>query len=214
MNGDMIWTPEHVTGAILVLAVIFAPGVSLYMLVKDKNGTVIFGQPPQEWLRLIREHPRAWRWATISFIGAFLVTLAGLALLAGLLREAGDPGLSAVGLLAFAFGTMLWVIILAARLTVDPWSGKELAAKGSIPDVYAALSAWRGAMFVIFSILAFAGVMAFGGAILATSLLPHWLGWATIIYSAAGLILLALSRDSLPVIHLLMPLVIGIVLLL
>jgi hypothetical protein len=214
MNAYVLWTASQVTSAILVLPLIFAPGVALYMAVKDRNGPIIFGQPPHEWLRLVREHPRPWRWATISFIGGFLVTLAGLTLLTGLLRGAGDPGFSAVGLLAFACGTTLWVIILAARLTVDPWAGKELAANGSIPGVYAVVSAWNGAMFVIFSVLAFAGMMAFGGAILATGLLPHWLGWTTVIYSAAGLVILAFTRDSLPIMHLLMPAVIGIALLL
>lgn len=214
MNATTFWTANHVTGAILVLTIIFAPGVQLYMRVKDKNGPMIFGQPPREWLRLVHEHPRPWRWATISFIGAILVTLLGLDLLAGLLRGAGDPGFAEAGLLAFAAGAMLWVIFLAARLNVDPWAGKELAAHGAIPDVYAALSAWNWAMFVLFSILAYVGVMAFGGAVLASSLLPHWLGWATIIYSAAGLIILAITRDSIPATHHVMPFVMGILLLL
>ncbi|WIG59973.1 MAG: hypothetical protein OJF49_002721 [Ktedonobacterales bacterium] len=214
MNGNIIWTPTQVTGSILALSIIFAPGISLYMRVKDTHGPVIFGQPPHEWLRLVHQHPRPWRWATISFICIILTTLFGLALLAGLLRDAGDPGFSQAGLLAFALGTALWVIVLAARLTIDPWAGKEMLAKGAIPDVYTALSKWNGAMFVIFTILAFAGVMSFGAAILATNLLPHWLGWATLIYSLAGLTLLAITRDSLPIMHHLMPFVIGIILLL
>lgn len=214
MNTYIIWTPPHVTGIVLLLTIIFIPGIALYMAVKDKHGPIIFGQPPHEWLRLVHEHPRPWFWATLSFIGAILVTLFGLGLLAGLLRDAGDPGFSDVGLLAFAVGTVLWVIHLAERLTVHPWAGNELKAKGVIPDVFTALSTWTWAMFLIFTILAFAGVMAFGGAILATSLLPHWLGWAAIIFSAMGLILLAITRDALPIMHHLMPLVFGFVLVL
>lgn len=214
MNGNVIWTANQITGSILALSIIFAPGISLYMQVKDKSGPIIFGQPPHEWLRLVHQHPRPWRWATLSFIGAILTTLIGLALLAGLLRGAGDPGFSQVGLLAFALGALPWIIVLAARLTIDPWAGKEMLAKGVIPDVYTALGKWNGAMFVIFTILAFAGVMSFGAAILATTLLPHWLGWATLIYSLAGLAILAITRDSLPIMHHLMPFVIGIILLL
>ena len=214
VNGTVTWTTHDVAGVILILSVIFVPGASLYMLVKDKHGPVIFGQPPHEWLRLVHEHPGPWRWATISFIGAMLVTVVGLDLLAGLLRGAGDPGFSDAGLLVFAFGAVLWVICLAARLTVDPWAGQELAKKGAIPDAYMPLSRWNGSLFVIFSILAFSGVAAFGGAIIATDLLPQWLGWATVIYSLGGLALHAITRDSLPAMHHLMPLVIGIVLLL
>ena len=214
MNDYAFWTAPHVTGMVLVLSGLLALDIWPYMLVKDKHGPIIFGQPPHEWLRLVHEHPRPWFWATSSFIGAILVTLFGLGLLASLLRITGDPGFSDVGLLSFAVGAVLWVIHLAERLTVHPWAGKELAAKGVIPEIYTALSTWTWAMFVIFTILAFGGIMAFGGAILATNLLPHWLGWAAIIYSAAGLVILAITRDALPIMHHLMPLVFGIVLLL
>lgn len=208
------WTPVHVTGAILLLSSIIALGIWPYMLVKDKGGPVIFGQPPREWLRLVHEHPRAWRWATLSFVGAILVTTFGLLLFAGLFRRAGDPGFADVGLLAFGFGALLWVVHLAARISVDPWAGEELAAKGSVPEVFTAIGRWNGALFILFTILAFGGMLLFGAAILATGMLPQWLGWVTIVYSAAGLVILVITRDALPIMHHLMPLVIGIVLLL
>lgn len=214
MNTYVFWTPAHVDGAVLVLSILFAPGISLYMLVRDKGGTNIFGQPPHEWLRLVYEHPRPWFWATVSFIGAILSTLFGLDLLAGLLRGAGDPGFSGVGLVAFAIGTVLWIVQLAARLTVHPWAGNELMTKGAIPEAYMPISRWNGAMFTIFSYLCFGGVLLFGAAILATTLLPQWVGWVTLIYSLGGLILHAIKGDSLPILHHQMPALIGIVLLL
>ena len=213
MNSGF-WTANHTAGIILMLNILFAPGIALYMRVKDKGGPVIFGQPPREWLRLIHEHPRPWRWATLSFIGAILVTLFGLDLLAGLLRATGDPGFASVGLIAFAAGSVLWLAYLAARLTVDPWAGKELAATGEIPESYAPLRLWNGALFTVFSYLAFAGMLLFGAAILATPFLPHWLGWATLIYSAGGLALHTITHDSLPIMHHQAPFVIGVELLL
>lgn len=214
MNDNTIWTASHVTGALLTLNILFAPGIALYMLVKDKKGPMIFGQPPHEWLRLVHQHPRPWHWATLSFLGAILVTLFGLVLLAGLLRDAGDEGFSAVGLAAFAAGAVLWVIHLAARLTIDPWAGKELAATGAIPQAFTPFSRWNGAVFTIFSFLAFGGMLLFGVAILVTPLLPAWLGWATIVYCLGGLALHTITGDSLPIMHHVMPLVIGLVLLL
>jgi hypothetical protein len=214
MNAITFWTANHVAGTMLVLSVASGLGAYQYMLVRDKNGPIIFGQPPREWLRLVHEHPRPWRVATISFICAALGTTLGLALLALSLRDAGDPGFSAAGILAFAFGAVLWIIVLAARLSIDPWAGKVLAARGDVPDLYEPISRWNGVLFIIFTILAFGGVTAFGGAILATSLLPHWLGWATIVYSVLGLALLAITRDSLPIMHHTTPLVMGILLLL
>jgi hypothetical protein len=212
MSG--IWTAQQLAGGVLVTSAFFVLGVSGYTRVRDKGGPMIFGQPPHEWLRLVHQHPRLWHWATVSFIGAILTTRCGLVLLARLLTAAGDPGFAAVGLLAFALGTVLWVIILSARLTVDPWAGSELVANGAIPDVYTVVSRWNGFMFILFTILAFGGTIAFGGAVLATTLLPHWLGWATILYSAAGLVILAITRDSIPAMHHLMPLAFGIALLL
>lgn len=214
MNNYVIWTSPHVAGAVLVLSILFAPGISLYMVVKDKGGPIIFGQPLHEWLRLVHEHTRPWFWATVSFIGAILSTLFGLDLLAGLLRGAGDPGFAVVGLVAFAIGTVLWIVQLAARLTVHPWAGKELMATGAIPEAYTALSRWNGAMFTIFSYLCFGGVLLFGAAVLATALLPQWAGWVTLIYSLGGLILHTIKGDSLPILHHQMPTMIGIVLLL
>lgn len=120
MNAIAFWTASHIAGAILVLSVASGLGIYQYMLVRDKNGPIIFGQSPREWLRLVHEHPRPWRVATIAFICATLGTTLGLTLLATLLHGAGDPGFSAVGLLAFAFGAVLWIIVLAARLSIDP----------------------------------------------------------------------------------------------
>lgn len=213
MDALAFWTAKHVTGGVLLLSVVSGLGAYQYMLVRDKNGPIIFGQPPREWLRLVHKHPRPWRWATIAFMCAALATPVGLALLSMLLRSAGDPGFSAAGLLTFAAGTILWVIVLAARLSIDPWAGRELAATSAVPNMYEPISQWNGVLFAIFTILAFGGMTAFGAAILATSLLPHWLGWSAIIYSVLGLAQFALTRDSLPALHSTLPLMVGIVLL-
>lgn len=214
MGAGAYWTADHIAGAVLVVGAVCALGAYQYMFVRDKHGPVIFGQPTREWLRLVHEHPRPWRAGTISFICAILGTTIGLDLLSIVMRRGGDPGFAEVGLLTFALGAVFWVIILAARISVEPWAGKELAAHSVVPALYEPVARWNGTLFVFFTILAFAGVVLFGAAILSTSLLPHWLGWATIGYSALGLLLLASTRDSLPVMHHLMPLVIGIVLLL
>jgi hypothetical protein len=119
--------------------------------------------------------------ATVSFMCATLGTALGLGMLTLLLQRAGDPGYSAAGVLALAIGAVLWISNLAARLSIDPWAGKEPAATGIVPSIYEPLSRCNGVLFAIFTILTFSGVTAFGEAILATSLLPHWLGWAAIV---------------------------------
>lgn len=208
------WPMRQVVGITLILGcVLFLAGASAYVLVKDQNGPVIFGQPPREWLRLVFEHPTPWRWATILFIAGVLVTLVGQTALADLLRTAGDPGFARVGLVAIAFGAVLWIIDMAFRLSLDPWAGGELAKTGAIPELYTPLSMVTTVLFVIYTLLTFAGLIAYGGAVVSTNLIPHWVGWTAIVYGLAGLGLFGVMRDAPPFMHHLMPLVIGILLL-
>lgn len=215
MSLVTFWTARHLTGLALVVGfVIFGVGATLYMYVRDTGGPVIFGQPTAAWLRLVHTHPRLWRWATVPFAaGVPLVVLAETEL-ALLLRAAGDPGWAPLGLVATVFGAVPWLINLAARLVVDPWAGQRQAETGAVPEVYEPLSRWNSALFVIYTILTFTGLVAFGLAFLATSLLPGWLGWLAITYGLAGLALLAVTRDAPPFLHYLMTLAIGILLLL
>jgi hypothetical protein len=215
MVSDTIWIPRHVTGAALILgSILLLIGAYLYGRVRDPNGRMIFGQPPQEWVRLVVAHPRLWSWATGLFIAGVLMTLLGQSLLAELLRQGGDPGFAHVALIALVIGAVLWIINLAFRLTVDPRVGATLARTSVMPDFYVPLRRWTNALFVVYTILTFAGLVAYGAAILGASLLPHWLGWIAIAYGLAGLVVLAVTHDAPPFVHYLMPIVIGVFLLL
>ncbi len=215
MTGGGLFSTPRVAGALLILgAILAAAGASVATLAKDKDGPVIWGQPPSEWLRLVFEHQDAWRWGAILWIAGMVVTLLGLPLLTNLLRAAGDPGIAQVGLIAFSFAIALWVISLSFRASVDIWAARTAAATRSVPESYAPLSAWSSALFILFTVTAFVALAIYGGAILVSSLLPHWAGWASIIFALGGLAHLALTRDSYPVLHHFMLIVIGILLLL
>jgi len=72
------------------------------------------------------------------------------------------------------------------------------------------------APIVAFVVLAFLGQAAFGAAILRTGLLPAWVGWATILWNLAWLVVLPIARpDNMyyPWLHYVAPLLIGIALL-
>ncbi len=163
---------------------------------------------------LVFAHPRLWRWGTILFISGVVVTALALAMLTGLLRDAGDRTFSHLGLIAFVFGAVLWVICLAFRLSIDPWVAQETAKTGEVPEFYVPLTRWTGVLFVIYTILVFSALAAYGGAVLSTGVLPHWVGWISIVYGLAGLGLLGFTGDAPPFLHHLMPLLIGILLLL
>jgi hypothetical protein len=121
---------------------------------------------------------------------------------------------SQVGLVTFTFGAVLWVINLAFRLSIDPWAAQEAAKTEVIPAFYVPLTRWTGVLFVIYTVLAFSALAAYGAAVLSTPVLPPWVGWISMVYSLAGLGLFGITGDSYPFLHHLMPLVIGILLLL
>ena len=135
-------------------------------------------------------------------------------MLTSLLRDAGDRIFSQLGLVAFLFGAVLWVINLAFRLSINPWAAQETARTAVIPAFYVPLTRWTGVLFVIYTVLAFSALAAYGGAVISTGVLPHWVGWIAIVYGLAGLGLLGVTGDAPPFLHHLMPLLIGILLLL
>ncbi len=213
--SSTFWNERHFTGLALILgALLFLCGACLYTVIRDTKGNFIFGLSPREWLRVVFDHPRLWRWATLLLISGVIVTVLGLAMLTTLFQDAGEQVFSLLGLVAFVFGAVLWIIHLAFRLRVDPWAAQETAKTAVLPEFYVPLTLWIHALFVIYTVLAFSAMVAYGGAVLSTHLLPQWVGWVTIFYSLAGLGLLEFTGDAPPFLHHLMSLLIGILLLL
>jgi len=98
------------------------------------------------------------------------------------------------------------------RLSVDLWAAQETGKAGLVPTVYEPLKLWILSLFVIYSVLAQSGMVAYGAALLSTRVLPHWLGWTSIVFSLAGLSLLAFTGDAPPLMYYLMPMLMGILL--
>lgn len=91
------------------------------------------------------------------------MTILGLVMLTRLFRDAGDRAFSQLGLVAFVFGAVLWVINLAFRLSIDPWAAQETARTAVMPDFYVPLTRWTRLLFVIYTVLAFSAMAAYGG---------------------------------------------------
>jgi hypothetical protein len=155
------------------------------------------------------------QWSLSLFISGLIVTLLGLALLTTLFRDAGDRTFSSLALIAFLFGDVLMVIFLAFPLGVEPVAAQETVRTGVVPDFYVQLTLWTQPLFVIYTILAFSALAAYGGAILSTRVLPHWVGWLALVYALAGLVLAGCTAGNVPpFLHHLMPILIGVLLLL
>ena len=136
-------------------------------------------------------------------------------MLTTLLHDAGDRTFSSVALIAFLFGDVLMVIYLAFPLGVEPLAAQETVRTGVVPDFYVQLTLWTQPLFVIYTLLAFSALAAYGGAILSTRVLPRWMGWLALVYALASLVLAGFIAGNVPpFLHHLMPILIGVLLLL
>ncbi len=61
-------------------------------------------------------------------------------------------------------------------MSIDPWAAQELARTGVMPDYYVPLTLWTQALFVIYTLLAYCALVAYGGAMLSTRVLPMVMG--------------------------------------
>jgi hypothetical protein len=171
-----------VTAGLLILsALIFAVGAILY------TGREFFHWPAAQSRTYLY-----WERGLVN--AAAMLNVVGLAMLEGILRDAGDPLIARAGLTALLIGVVL-VIVAEAHWLHD--------------------QTWIGTLVRSYVVLAFLAEAAFGGALLVTGLLPAWAGWATILFNVGWLIVLVRASDPYyPVLHHTAPLLIGILLLL
>jgi hypothetical protein len=130
-------------------------------------------------------------WERGFVMAAVLVASLGFVLLAQLLGDASDRILSPIGMTIFLVGTIL--VIAAETFSFNRQEG-----------VYVAI--------VVSVILAFLGQTMFGLSILRTGYLAGWVGWATVIWNLAWLIILPIARPQnmyYPWLHYVAPLIIG-----
>ncbi len=112
-----------------------------------------------------------------------------------MLRVAGEPILSQLGLVTYLLAAAVVIIAETAYLSKRDWVYPQI---------------------VFYVVLAFLAQAAFGVSLLQTGLVAGWVGWATIIWNLAWLpVLLFFSPRNIyfPVLHHVAPLIIGIALL-
>jgi hypothetical protein len=214
MAKSTFWTRRRFTGIALILGCVLFLG-ALGFMPRDTTGNFMVNLPLREQLLVIAAQPSLFQWSFSLLICGIIITLLGLALLTTLLQDAGDRTFSYLALIVLLFGDVLLVIYVAFPLGVAPLAAQETVKTGVVPDYYVQLTMWTQPLFVIYTILAFSVLAAYGGAVLSTRVLPHWIGWLAIIYSLAGLVLAGLAAGNVPpFLHHLVPIVIGVLLLL
>ena len=208
------WTERRFTGITLILGCLLFLGAA-GLMPRDTQGNFMVNLPLREQLLVIAAQMSLFQWSFSLFISGVIVTLLGLAVLTRLLRDAGDRTFSPLALIVSLFGAVLMVIYIALSLGISPLAGQETARTGVVPGYYVPFTLTTQPLFVIYTILAFSALAAYGGSVLSTAVLPHWVGWLAIIYGLAGLVLVGFAAGNIPpFLHYLMPIVMGILLLL
>ncbi len=145
-------------------------------------------------------------WALIAY---GILGVAGFGVLTAALTEAGERALAFVsyGLWVFASATAVIRAVFDGTMTV--WAGERWADSGSVPDVYEPLSSFAHNSFLYAEgawLLAAAG---FGWAVVRSGVLPPWVGYAAIGWSALWLVAPLLLRFDLPAVLVVFPILFG-----
>lgn len=140
--------------------------------------------------------PAYYAWERGFVLAAIILTALGFALFEAQLQNTGGQILARVGVTACVFAGILGVAAEALNLS--------RAGPGLYP------------LIVVYVVLTFLAQAAIGGGLLQAGAVAPWIGWATLIWNSAWLVVLPLvtPRDIyFPVLHQVAPLVIGIALL-
>jgi hypothetical protein len=184
MIDQRSWSIERAAGSFLVLG--FAANLAGVLMFLIRGGTS--GGVPPSHAHLV--------WERSFLMAAVVLTAIGLVLLDGHLQNTDGRVLARAGATAYLFGGIL--VVAAEALNLNPGQ-----------NTYA--------LIVIYVVLALLAQATMGGSLLQAGLLPAWIGWVTILWNIAWLAVLPVTspRDIyFPVLHHVMPLVIGIALLL
>jgi hypothetical protein len=183
MIDHSFWSFQRAAGAFLVTA---ALPLALGLFLFVSRGGVQGGAP---------RSPAFFVWERGAILAAVILTAIGFMLLEGVLHETDGRVLARVGAGAYFFGAVLLVAAEAQRL---PEGG------ASYP------------LIVVYVVLAFLGQAAIGAALIQTALLPAWIGWTALVWNIGWLIVLPILTPGdiyFPVLHHIIPLLIGVPLL-
>ena len=181
--------------------------------VRGGYGSEFWRLPLDDKLDHVAEHLSDWWWISIwSMIGIFTTT-AGVAGLTALIANSGEPELAFVGLGGYLLAALAWVIGLSIQAAAISSGASQRAETGETPDWLRPL--WNTA-YVTEGLLILGSNSAFvvmGAALLGTTLLPAWTGWAAIAIGLAIILLVVIRRDGFPQLAMIVPAILGVALL-
>ena len=137
------------------------------------GGMLYTGRAIWKWSVAQTLHYLLWERALV--IAALLAAVLGFNLLEKMLEAAGDR-------IRAPSGMVLWLLAAGAVVFAETF--------------FISRQEWVYAPIVAFVLLAFLSQAIFGAALLRTSLLPAWIGWAAILWNLGCLIILPFARPK------------------
>lgn len=139
-----------------------------------------------------------------------ILQLVGFGVLAAVAAREGEPTL---GLISFG----LWLVASAAAViravsegTLTVWAGERWSDTGSVPDIYEPLNAFaQNSFFWYAEIPWLVAAAGFGWAVIRSGVLPVWIGYVAVGWSAIWLIFPLVFKSDLPAVLILYPLIFG-----
>lgn len=183
MVDQRFWSIERAAGFSLVLGFVASlVGVVMFSIRGGPSG----GTPPSHTFFV---------WERSLFMAAVILTAIGFVLLEGHFHNADGRVLARTGATVYLFGGI--PLVAAEALSLSLGEGFEQRSY---------------ALIVMCVVLAFLAQGAIGGALLRSGLLARWIGWVTILWNLGWLVVLPVITPKdvyFPILHHLMPLLIG-----
>jgi len=181
MSDQRFWSIDRAAGTSLVLGFVAnLAGVLMFFI----RGGPAGGTPPSHTFFV---------WERGFIMAAVILSAIGFVLLEGHFHNTDGRILARTGATAYLFAGI--VLVAAEGLSLSPvFENRDFA------------------LFFIYVVLAFLAQSAIGGALLQSGLLARWIGWVTIVWNLAWLVVLPVITPEdiyFPILHHLMPLLIG-----
>ena len=201
------------SGILLVAGPLPYVGSLIVLFLKADFEVMVSGSIEQS-LMSIGQHLDTFR--VVFGVAAFgiIVTVLGFGLFSARLLQQANGLISILAFLLFILAGILWVLEHVLHMSVTVWAAEKTSRTSTVPESYEPMFSLANLLEQMYTGLAFISLALYGWVLLQSSLLPAWVGWTSIIWSAFWFVIFLRDRNSIPALLLVMPLLMGIVLLL
>ena len=200
------------TGIALILSTLIYHGGLVYLFVRAQFLEVL-KLPRAKQLLIIARHPQEYRWGGRIVLIGWIVAALAYVMLAALLREAGDPMISTLAAVLFLLAIGAAIVFWAFWVSPTLFAAEVTARTTILPDYYESLQLAAESALGVYQLLALLATAGFGWALLQTGLVPSWVGWLTLGFGVFWAGVFLKTRETIPLLPMVMQVVIGIYLL-